>query len=381
MATKTKGTILMNKKAKRISIILITSISFGVLLLLYTRFDRNGIEQHHDNIVIIDSEVIELYGSQGAVLTLNNVTEINYDPLREWILLLDSRQREVYVVDTNTWTNIHSLGGIGQGPGEFLDPYGFAIDPEQALAAVFDEQSNRIIIYNYEDGVFVGSFIVSGVGIPAALIFVGRELWVSRPRAESLITRYSVSGDSLGSFGEAIINDHPLLMRTLNTHRIAIFSDTLVAVTFMHHQLTWIFTFLDELLCEWKFDVLGDERGLYHDPIVTDQGAVKWWSYVPSIATLSIDGTRQESRIVIPTRNNRHGSGIVFFLATITGIREHVLVQLPQHEFPNGIDTHEMMIRIAPFKDGILFLFKADQVLRYVSMDGVMIRSSSLEKN
>lgn len=101
---------------------------------------------------------------------------------------------------------LEETGGIGQGPGEFLEPVDVVIDHEGRLF-VADKGNLRIQIFD-ADGHFLESFRIRSIspalnGGVLALDSQGR-VYISSPTEKGLIAVYSSKGDELANVGHLI---------------------------------------------------------------------------------------------------------------------------------------------------------------------------------
>jgi len=101
---------------------------------------------------------------------------------------------------------LKEIGGIGQGPGEFLEPVDVIIDQEGRLF-VADKGNLRIQIFD-PDGHFLKSFKIRSIsyaldGGVLALDSQGR-IYISSPTERGIITVYSPEGNELANVGHLI---------------------------------------------------------------------------------------------------------------------------------------------------------------------------------
>ncbi len=134
---------------KKTSTFILASFLFLSLNLHY-----NPLYSFHD-IFIKEKEIL----LNTDKLDVGELQAIRIDPNGN-ILFLDTKGSQLLMFNQEG-IFIKRIGAKGQGPGEFMIPFGMGID-KRGNIIVSDSQSRRINKYN-KDGNFVTSFIISGL--------------------------------------------------------------------------------------------------------------------------------------------------------------------------------------------------------------------------
>ncbi len=135
-------------------------------------------------------------------------------------------QGNIYVLDAHlhnlrvfspTGKQLASVGRQGKGPGEFFLPVSLAVDRSRNVF-VLDRGLGRISRFGWsnEDGdslTYASTFPIDFTAWD--LCEMSGHLYVSGYRQGNLIHKFSIEGESRGSFAESESPDHPILQRSL----------------------------------------------------------------------------------------------------------------------------------------------------------------------
>lgn len=160
---------------------------------------------------VLEGERHEMFGQ---------IVDVKEDPEGN-IYVLDAQYNEVRVYD-DEGTFLYAIGSRGEGPGEFVSPTSLEVDPSGRVIVADRFQGVKIFDRNGEThelsttlSLFLGE--VHEVCVKEEIL----HLHSFDQRSFTVINRYSMSGDSLDSFGEAYSAMSPVVRRFLGKTQIA----------------------------------------------------------------------------------------------------------------------------------------------------------------
>lgn len=259
----------MRSKTKRLYIITfaILGLVLIVKLLLYLNSIRGSPEQRYASLV--DRRIkIEAKGSELVVkkpiLGKNPINE-NYALYRPRAIEFDA-QGNLYVLDSGNnrimkyncnFKFVKQIGRVGQGPGEFINPYDFAVGKTDKIYVV-NSGNGRVEIMD-KDGRFINSFRISQGDTRIAVDSAGL-IYLNLPAQGDLVSVYTEKGKKVRTIGRLIQFEDPLKTSAFNK----------VVFTFDHCGYLWVFyeskPFLE------KYDMSGNLifRKKIEGPLVDD---------------------------------------------------------------------------------------------------------------
>lgn len=213
-------------KARFISILLIIFIVLGSQALSYQKADWKGTIEYEDGVEVIKNPSDPLYGEitfeleedlliedkDGKDYFFQWVCDVNVDSVGN-IYVLDRQQHKAYIFNKNG-NYIKTIGGKGQGPGEFNTPVRIYIDGEDRIHVLenrrlhlFDHKADFIKSINFSFPVLSCSLTENG-NIMAYSNEIGPEgasqrIYALNPEGEiiSTIAERSVSMNDLKNPG------------------------------------------------------------------------------------------------------------------------------------------------------------------------------------
>lgn len=123
-----------------------------------------------------DAKIITLDSCSQALIGDINRVEI----LDKYIFLLDRNIAKALFVFNEQGKFVRKIGNIGQGKGEYIAPFDFALDCHKKQIYVLDRQAKKIHTYNYMTGNHISS-----VGIPlfsTHILFYDDAIYTDYPR-------------------------------------------------------------------------------------------------------------------------------------------------------------------------------------------------------
>lgn len=155
------------KKVHRIS------LSYVLILLLFSSCNEDA--KHR----IIEYDIKDYIHKDSAVYLGDIAIEVDYIKLETndssyigKIHQLDKNGSDLFVLDRHykiTHFNdkgdfVNTIGGIGEGPGEFIEPIAFALFPKKKIIAVWDIAKQTILLFNY-NAEYISEFRVSNFAL------------------------------------------------------------------------------------------------------------------------------------------------------------------------------------------------------------------------
>jgi hypothetical protein len=95
------------------------------------------------NDIALDIDYIKLETSDSSYI--GDIHQLDKDGSD--LFILDRHYKITHFNDKGCFVN--TIGQIGEGPGEFLEPIAFALFPKKEIIAVYDVAKKKIILFNY----------------------------------------------------------------------------------------------------------------------------------------------------------------------------------------------------------------------------------------
>lgn len=166
---------------------------------------------------VLEGERHEMFGQ---------IVDVKEDPAGNFYVL-DAQYNELRAYNAEG-TYLYAIGSPGEGPGEFISPTSLEVDSSGRIIVADRNHGLKIFERTGETHAFSATLSLS---LEVHEVCVNKDiLHVHGFGAESLqaINRYSMSGDSLGSFGAVYSAQSPLVRRFLGKTQIACMDSNII---------------------------------------------------------------------------------------------------------------------------------------------------------